>query len=268
MTAPNLLDLVGIQDWPAFVLVSARVAGLFMVEPLWAMTAVPRTVRGALAVVLSVALLPTLTRGPQLPDDMVAMSVVLAGETLLGVAIGMVGAFILQGVVIAGEVASLQMGLSLGQALGSLPEGATVGVGQLQGYFALSIYLILGGHLALYQGLAASFASVPPGRALLGLQGGQAIVELAGTIFSGGVRAAAPVLVALLLAHVALAILGKAVPQLNVMMVSFPVTIAIGLVALGTSLPFLGAFLSGTVGALPDQAARVIQSFSVQAAVR
>ncbi|HTS87707.1 MAG TPA: flagellar biosynthetic protein FliR [Gemmatimonadales bacterium] len=268
MIAPSLLDQVGIQNWPAFVLVSARVAGLFMVEPLWAITAVPRTVRGAMAVVFSVALLPTLTAAPRLPDDMIAMSLLLGGETLLGMAMGMLGALVLQGVVIAGDVASLQMGLSLGQALGSLPEGTTVGVGQLQGYFALSIYLMLGGHLTLYQGLATSFATIPPGHALLGLGGSRAVVDLAETIFQGGIQAAAPVLIALLLAHVALAILGKAVPQLNVMMVSFPVTIAIGLVALGTSLPFLGAYLSGTVAALPDQAANLIAAFGAAAAVR
>jgi len=268
MTAPGIADLLGIRDWPGFVLVSARVAGLFLVEPLWSMTAVPKTVRGAVAVVLSVVLLPTIHPVTALPDDMVAMAMVLAGETLFGVAMGMIGAFLLQGVVIAGEVASLQMGLSLGQALGSLPEGATVGVGQLQGYFAMSIYLILGGHLALYQALAASFATVPAGQAVRGIGGGREIVDLAGAVFSGGIRAAAPVLVALLLAHVALAILGKAVPQLNVMMVSFPVTISIGLVAFGATLPFLGAFLSATVGAIPEQVAGVVQAFRAAAQVR
>jgi flagellar biosynthetic protein FliR len=169
---------------------------------------------------------------------------------------------ILAAVTLAGEVTSLQMGLSLGQALGSLPEGATVGVGQLQGYFALTIYLSLGGHMILYEGLAASFRAVPPGQAAFGVPGGREVVELAATVFSGAVRTAAPITVALLLANLALAILGKAVPQLNVMMVSFPVTIAIGLVMLGASLPFLAAFLSGTVGELPGHVGQAIQAFT------
>jgi flagellar biosynthetic protein FliR len=268
MMSPGLLQLVGIQDWPTFVLVSARLSGLFLAAPLWSMTGVPKTVRSAAVVLLSAALLPSLPHIAPMPDDMVAMSIVLAGETLMGIAIGLTGALVLHGISVAGEVASLQMGLSLGEALGSLPPGATVGVGQLQGYFGMLIYLSLGGHLTLYRGLAASFAAVPPGQAYLGAAGARQAVELAGAIFSTGVRAAAPILVALLLAHLALAILGKAVPQLNVMMVSFPITISIGMVALGATLPFLAAFVSGSIEGLPVLVGQTIQAFTLSPAVR
>lgn len=266
--APGLLDLVGIQDAPAFVLVSARVSGLFLAGPLWSMTGVPRTVRSAAVVLLSAVLLPSLPPVAALPDDMVAMSVVLAGETLMGLAIGLTGALVLHGVSVAGEVASLQMGLSLGEALGSLPPGATVGIGQLQGYFGMLVYLSVGGHLTLYRGLAASFAAVPPGQAFLGATGARQAVDLAATVFSTGVRAAAPIMVTLLLANLALAILGKAVPQLNVMMVSFPITITIGLVALGATLPFLGAFIHAAIAGLPSLVGETIQAFTLSPAVR
>lgn len=259
--SPALLQLIGIGDWPAFVLISARVAGLFLAAPLWSTIGLPRSIRGAAAVLLSVVLIPAVLPVAPLPDDMVGSAVILASETLLGVAIGMTGALFMHGVMVAGEVASLQMGLSLGQALGALPEGATVGVGQLKGYFASLMYLSLGGPLTLYQALAASFRAVPPGQAALGVDGGRVVVDLAGTVFSGGIRAAAPVIVALLLANVALAILGKAVPQLNVMMLAFPVTIAIGLVALGASLPFLAAYLGGQIDALPAMLGRTISAF-------
>jgi flagellar biosynthetic protein FliR len=268
MIAPGLLELVGIQDWPAFVLVSARVSGLFLAAPLWSMTGVPKTVRSAAVVLLSVVLLPSMPHLASLPDDMVAMSLVLAAETLLGIAIGLTGALVLHGVAIAGEVASLQMGLSLGEALGSLPPGATVGIGQLQGYFGMLIYLSLGGHLTLYRGLAASFAAVPAGQAVLGASGARQAVELASAVFSTGVRAAAPIIVALLLTNLAMAILGKAVPQLNVMMVSFPITISIGMVALAATLPFLAAFLSASVDGLPALVGQTIQAFTVAPVVR
>jgi flagellar biosynthetic protein FliR len=268
MTPPGLLDLIGIRDWPAFVLVSARVSGLFLAAPLWSMAGMPQSIRAAVAVVLSVILLPLVAAVEPLPDDMMAMSVILAGETVLGIAIGLTGAVVLHAVTVAGEVTSLQMGLSLGQALGSLPEGATVGVGQLQGYFALTIYLSLGGHLTLYEGLAASLRAVPPGQAAAGLLGGREVVELAATVFSGGIRTAAPIIVALLLANLALAILGKAVPQLNVMLVSFPITIAVGLIMLGASLPFLAAHLSRTVEALPGSVGQTIEAFTPAPAAR
>ncbi len=258
---PGLVERVGLADGPAFLLVSARVSGLFLAAPLWSMAGLPRSLRGAAAVLLSVILIPVVGPLEPLPDDWLATSVVIAGETLLGLAIGLTGACLMHGVVVAGEVMSLQMGLSLGQALGSLPEGATVGVGQLLGYFALTLYLTFGGHLTLYQGLAASYAVVPAGSAAFGLAGGRQLVDFAGTVFRGGIQAAAPIIVALLLANLALAILGKAVPQLNVMMMSFPVTIAIGLMAFGAALPFLAQYLTGAVGELPAQVDRTIDAF-------
>ncbi|HSB53693.1 MAG TPA: flagellar biosynthetic protein FliR [Gemmatimonadales bacterium] len=259
--SPEILKLIGVGDWPAFVLVSARVAGFFLAAPLWSTVGLPKSIRSAAAVLLSVILIPTVIPVAPIPDDMVAAAVMLGGETLMGVAIALTGAMFMHGVMVAGEVASLQMGLSLGQAIGSLPEGATVGVGQLKGYFASLIYLSLGGHLTLYQALAASFAAVPPGKAMLGVEGGRLVADLAGSVFSSGIRAAAPVMVALLLANLALAILGKAVPQLNVMMLAFPVTISIGMIALGASLPFLAAFVGGQIDALPDLLGRTIGAF-------
>jgi len=261
--SPGLLQLLGPLDWPAFVLVSARVSGFFLAAPLWATTGMPRSIRGAVAVLLSVVLMPLVTPVAAMPDDMVAMAVVLAGETLLGLAIGLTGALVIHGVMIAGEVASLQMGLSLGQALGTVPEGATVGVGQLKGYFALLLYLSLNGHLVLYQGLASSFAAVPAGRAVLGAAGGLQVATMAGSVFGIGVRVAAPIMVSLLLAQLALAILGKAVPQLNVMMLSFPITISIGLVTLGASLTFVAAFLTGSFASIPEQVQETIRAFTV-----
>lgn len=262
MNPTGVFQLIGLQDWPTFVLISARVSGLFFAAPLWSMPELPRTVRGALAVLLSIILLPVVAWPDPLPDDMLAMAVILAGETLLGIAIGLTGALLMHGIVVAGEVASLQMGLSLGQALGSLPEGATVGVGQLKGYFAMAIYLSVGGHLMLYEGLAGSFATVAPGRAWEGMAGGRAVVDMTGMIFTTAVQAAAPIIVALILTNLALAIVGKAVPQLNVMMLSFPVTISVGLIALGASLPFMATYFTGAVERLPGMLGQTINAFS------
>lgn len=259
----NLLQLIGIDSGPAFVLVSARVSGLFLTAPIWSMAGVPRSVRGAAVVLLSVLLLPAVGPIAPLPDDMMVMATILAGETLMGVAIGITGAMMIHAITVAGEVASLQMGLSLGAALGALPEGATVGIGQLKSYFAMLLYLTLGGHLTLYQGLAASFAAVAPGQAVLGLAGGgRFVADLAAVVFSAGIRAAAPIIIALMLTNLALAILGKAVPTLNVMMLSFPITISVGLITLGASLPFLAAFLGGQIDALPGAIGQTINSFT------
>jgi flagellar biosynthetic protein FliR len=238
-----------------------------LIAPLWSMSAVPRTVRGAIAVVLTIMLLPA-AHPVRLPDDVFGMPVLLGSELILGLAIGLTAAVLMQGVALAGEVASLQMGLSLGAALTPMPEAPVSGIGELKSFFALSIYVGLGGHLTLISGLGESLITIPPGSALNLSDGAHAVLALGGTVFSTGVRAAAPVMVALFLANLALAVVSKAVPQLNVMMVAFPLTIGLGLLVLAAALPFVGTQLSGAVGALPRTVEATVQAFTPLQAVR
>jgi flagellar biosynthetic protein FliR len=250
MNAPSLLQTLAPGNWPVFVLVSARLGGMMLAAPFWSMTTMPKTLRGAIVVLLSVLLLPA-AGSPRVPDDMLAMAVAMASELTLGAAIGLAGAAFIHGMALAGEVVSLQMGLSLGAALSPMPEAAVSGVGELKSFFALSLYVALGGHLRLLEGVGASLATIPPGGAVNLAGGGRAVAALAGTVFTTGVRAAAPIMVALLLANIALAILSKAVPQLNVMMVAFPVTISLGLMVCAVSLPFMAQLVAGWTGGVP-----------------
>jgi flagellar biosynthesis protein FliR len=104
---------------------------------------------------------------------------------------------------------------------------------------------------------------LPPGHVIDFGPGTAGATQMFGTLFSCAVRAAAPAMVALLLANVALALLSRTVPQLNAMMVGFPVTIGVGLIAAGSSLPFVARVISGWVGALPTTVETVLRAFEV-----
>jgi len=142
-----------------------------------------------------------------------------------------------------------------------MAEGATSGVGEIKNLLALAIYVTLGGHLVLLAGVARSLDAIPPGGTIDAVRGGTAIVALAGTIFDVAVRAAAPVIAALLLANFALAILSRAVPQLQAMAIAFPITIGLGFLVMGAALPFTGAFVGEWVGTLPGTVARTVGAF-------
>ncbi len=247
--------------WGAFVFVSARVGGLMMIAPLWSMSAVPRTLRAALTVVLTLAILPA-AGVPRLPEETLALPVPLAMEAMVGLAIGLSAAVLIQGLSLAGEVIALQMGLSLGPALAPTPDVQVSGVAQLQTILGLLIYTSIGGHLMLLQSLADSLRALPPGSGFAPGPGVAPVVALLGTMFGCAVRAAAPVMVALLLTHVAVALLGRAVPQLNAMMVSFPLTIAVGLLVLGASVPVLTGVIGGWVESLPASSQAALGMFA------
>jgi flagellar biosynthetic protein FliR len=184
-------------------------------------------------------------------------------EMLLGLAIGLVAAVVVHGAALAGELVSLQMGLSLGPALAPLPEFESSGVSQLQSLLALSVYVGVGGHLMLLRGVADTLRALPPGSPLALDQGAGTVAAMVGTLFTSAVRTGAPVIVTLLVTNVALAILSRAVPQLNAMMVSFPLTIAIGLIMVGAALPIVTGALDGWMRDLSLRVAEVAGAFRV-----
>jgi flagellar biosynthesis protein FliR len=163
--------------------------------------------------------------------------------------------------VMAGEVISMQMGISMGAALAGNAELESPGVGQIQELLALFLYVAVGGHLVLLRGLAESLRSVPPGVAVSFPEAGGATVGMLGSMFACALSVAAPVMITLLLVNLALSVLSRAVPQLNAMMVSLPLTIGVGLVALATALPLLAATVAGWMDGLPGSVEHVLGAF-------
>jgi flagellar biosynthetic protein FliR len=247
-------------NWPILVLVTARISGLMLSAPLWSMTTIPASLRGSIAIVLSVALLPSVPVVP-VPVDGFAIIVPLTTELLIGVAIGLSANVFLSAVAVASEVISLQMGLSLGVALGGTADLGGAGVGQLQGQFAMVLYTIVGGPIALVEAVYRSFQMIPPGGALAINSGGRALLMVLGQVFPLALQVVAPVMVALLLTNVGMAILNRAVPQLNTMMVAVPLTVGVGLITLGLTMPFTATFIAqwaGSVGPHADDVVRAL----------
>jgi flagellar biosynthetic protein FliR len=258
-------EFFGPDRWAVFVFITTRLIGLGLTAPLWSMPTYPRSVRAATIVVLALLLLPSVPENP-LPETVLDIPLPLAMELVIGMSIGLTAAVIIQGVAYAGDVLSLQTGLSLGAALsgGDIP-GA--GLGQLKSVSALLIYVILGGHLIMLQGLAESLRVLPPGAPINTQTGGATAAAAFSVIFTSAARVAAPAMVALLLANIALAILSRAVPQLNVIMVSFPMTIGIGLLMIGISIPIVASAVNGWILDLPSSITTVIDGYAVEAGV-
>lgn len=256
----SIATILAPDAWPTFVFVTARMAGLMLVAPLWSMAMVPRLARAAIVVVLSMLILPLSPR-VLLPPEVMQIPIPLVLETLIGLTIGLTAAVIVHGLSLAGEVVSLQMGLSLGPALSPMSEMESTGISQLKGILALLIYVTVGGHLVLLRGLVESLQTLPPGGVIDIAAGANRALAGAGTLFTTAVRAAAPVMVALLLANVAIAILNRAVPHLNTMMVALPITFGIGLIMLGVALPVIGSAVASWMQDLPGSVAGSIDSF-------
>jgi flagellar biosynthetic protein FliR len=247
-------------NWPTFAFILTRVGGFMLTAPLWSMSGIQRAPRAAVAVVLSIMLLPLAPR-VALPEQLLLLPLPLGIELLIGMVIGLTAAVIVQGVALAGETLALQMGLSLGPAVSPMSDVMVPGIGQIKSILALLIYVSVGGHLMLLRGLADSLTVLPPGM-WINLESGVALgADLVGTLFSTALRAAAPAMVTLLLIHAAVAITGRAVPQLNAILVAFPLTIGVGLLMIGVSLPVVATVITRWMGDIPAKIAYAIQGF-------
>jgi len=238
------------ERWPTFALITGRIGGLMLTAPGWSGTTLPASIRSALTLVLALVLLPLAPARP-LPAEVLDLPLPMAAEIAIGLVIGLAASVLVQAVGLAGEVVSMQMGLNIAPSLSPVPEMQVVGLGQVMSLLAILIYLIMGGHLMLIRALAHSLQTLPPGGGVVFTAGGPTAAALAGQLFSCAASAAAPVMVALLLTNIAMAVMSRAVPQINAMTVSFPITISVGLLMFAVSLPNVSAVVARWVQELP-----------------
>ena len=246
-------------SWPAFVLISARIGGLMMLSPFWSMMTIPKSVKGALVVVLAATMVPGAAK-PPFPDQITSIPIPMMMEFTIGLAIGLVASVVSHALLVASEVVSLQTGLSLGQAIAPNIDLGGPAISQFYGLLGLAVFVGVGGPLQMIDAVGRSLSQYPPGTTMMLNDGGAALLKVTGSIFSYAVQIAAPVMVALTVTNLAMAILSRAVPQLNAMAMSFAVTLGVGMVMLGLSLPVMVRVLGRWLATVPSAADTLLQT--------
>lgn len=220
------------------VLAFFRVSGLMLVAPILSSRSVPGTTRAALTILLTALILPAVgdvsTAGVVGPGALVA-------ELVVGLGIGMGAATLLAGAELAGEVLAVQTGLSGASALDPISGQGTGVLGQLLQLFVVLLMLVTGGHLMMIEALASSYQVVPMASAFSLSGGALQLMRDVGLLFTHGLQFAAPVIAAAAVGYVALGVLARASPQLNMLAVAFPLQIGLGLLVLAGSLPLVAA---------------------------
>lgn len=224
--------------WMAsFLFPLARIMGLIAAAPVLNNRAIPRRIRMGFGAAMTIALIPTLP-----PSGLVVGSwpgmLALAQQILIGIALGFSMRIVFTAIDLAGELIGLQMGL--GFAMFYDPDNAAQSpvIAEFLGLLAVLVFLVLDGHLMILAVLGNSFEWWPVGAELFPANGWFAIARWGTTIFSAGLMLALPVIAALLVVNIALAILTRAAPTLNLFAIGFPVTLIAGFIMLTLSLPF------------------------------
>ena len=222
----------------AFLFPLARIFGLIAAAPVFNNAALPVRVRLIVGLAITFAVAPALPPFPQVAPASWAGLAILVQQGLIGIALGFTMRLVFAGIDLAGELIGLQMGL--GFAVFYDPQNATQLpiVAELLGLLALLIFLALNGHLMMLALLAESFTVLPVGATFFHATGWETMLRWGATIFSIGVLLALPLISALLIANIALGVLTKVAPQLNLFAVGFPVTLMAGFAMLALTMPY------------------------------
>ncbi len=226
---------------PALLLFGARVSGLVLIAPLFAARPVPPMVRAGLIVVLTVMMVPLVSR-PTAPATTVPAVV---SEALVGFTIGLGAALLIGAAEAAGELLGIQIGLQGSALVDPLSSQQSTATGQFLQLFAVALMLTLDAHVVMLDALRSSLELIPVGTVGHLREGLWRMTLLGGNLFVLGLRFAAPVIAVVLLVTIALAVLSRAAPQLNILSLAFPVQILLGLAALIAVIPIFGSWFLG-----------------------
>jgi flagellar biosynthetic protein FliR len=239
-----LRALGGGESVTAFFLVLARVSPLFVVAPLFSAKELPKQVRGIAAVGLAIGLAGVASHGQQIPTAPIQVAALAVEQVLVGLILSFTVGALLAAVQTAGGLADIVSGFSFGATVDPI-NGNQGGVfSELYALVGVMLFIAIGGDAWVLHGLARTFDLVPlTASPHLGSLLNAAELSVS-TLFVSAIEVAAPVLLALLVTDVALGMVSRVVPQLNMLSVAFPLKIGVALLVVAAALPFLGGWIS------------------------
>jgi flagellar biosynthetic protein FliR len=234
MSWPSELYL---HQFSTFTLVLVRIAALVLIAPLFGSSPVPPKVRLALAAALAILIVPLeLQKATPAPVTLVDYLVLAGAEALIGLTLGLGVLLLFSSMHVAGQIISQMSGMQLADVFDPGFGANVPAFSQLLSYVTIAVFVIIGGHRQVLEALLDTFTWLPAGQGGFSQSIGQATTALLAESFVLGIRAAAPAMIALLLATLVLGLISRTLPQLNLMVLGFGFNALASMAALGVSL--------------------------------
>ena len=238
-----------------FMLVLSRVAGIFAALPVFGGRRLPLRIRVVTIFMITLVSFPALAVSPpQTPSDVFSLALLALSEVMIGLTLSFITQCVFAAVEFSGQIIGMQMGLTISSILDPTMGTQTQIMSVVQSLFATLLFLALNVHHIFIRTIVDSFRIIPLGGWRISGELLNFLVMRAADIFIIGIRLAAPVMVSLLLTSVALGVMARAFPQMNVFMISMPLNIGMGLIILGVTLTIFIHVLGVTFGNLAGQA--------------
>jgi flagellar biosynthesis protein FliR len=223
-----------------FAVVLMRVTGIMLCAPFFSNQSIPAQIRVVFALVTTLVLAPMLPL-KAIPDGFQLGDVapLFFSEVMFGVILGLAASLVFAGIQFAGQVISLQLGFSLIHLIDPQSNVESTVFSFLENYIALLFFLLVNGHHWFLLAINESFHSLPVGGIQLHGSLVQGMVHLSSEILTIGMRIAGPVIAVSLITDVVMGVLGRAAPQVNILIIGMPAKLMVGFGCLSLSFYFM-----------------------------
>jgi flagellar biosynthetic protein FliR len=249
-----------------FALILTRVSALFTVAPVFGNSNIPIQVKAGAVGLISLLLFLTIPPMslPVSPDTLTLAGRVLC-EYLVGIAISYSAYLLFVGIQLAGQIIDIQTGFGLVNVLDPQSNTQVSIIGQFYYLMAILVFLAINGHHVLLRAMGDSFALVPPGSfSLMRLNAvsGPIIADFFSRLFIIALQVAAPAVVTLFLTTLAMGILSRTLPQMNIFIVGMPLNVLVGLIITYFSLQVMGGVLSTVVSSMSQNITNLLAAMA------
>jgi len=231
------LEQLDTEKFLLFTLVLTRVSGLTMTAPIYGTKEVPLQIRALLSVALAVLIMPSQWDvAVEYPGNTLNYLVFIGAELAVGLCLGLGVVILFSGILLAGQLIGRVGGMMLADVFDPGLETNVPTVARLMYLLALAVFVGIGGHRMVMTGLLETFATIPPGSGAFPVSMGETFVVLLQQSFGLGIRAAVPVVLALLLSTMVMGLISRTLPQLNILMIGFGMNAMLGFAILSLTL--------------------------------
>ena len=236
----ELMNLINPVQFKIYLLVLTRVSLVLFMLPVFSTTMFPAICKAGFAMIISMLIYSVVPVDPSIfPKTLIGAGLIFLSEAMIGITLGLCIRTFFGSVELAGQIIGFQMGFSMINVVDP-QSGANISIMEQLGYWvAILIFLALNGHHIIILALIESFRLVPPGFFVIHKLMLNRVIDIGANMFVLGIKIGAPVIAALLFTSAAFGLMAKFSPQMNVMIVAFPLKIFVGLVLFGFSLEIL-----------------------------
>lgn len=244
----SVASLLNGPMWTFFCVLS-RLGPLLVLMPPLQGTTIPMRIKTLVVLMVSFVLTPIILEfSTPLPSSLFDLALGLVKELLLGLLFGTSATIVVSTLQIGGQIVSTLASLDVAQAADPTTQESTTVISQLFTWIAMLLFLVLGGHRVIVGVCIDSFTYYPAGGVTIDDTWLRQLYNLIGHSMSVGLRAAGPAAITLLLANLVTALIGRTLPQLNIMAIGFSLNVTILLIVLALSVTSIGWVFQDELG--------------------